>query len=143
AADDDEQATADLREALDVLADSGAELEHARCLVALGERADDEDALREGLDLAWRCGADALAAQAREALRARGRRPRTPARRGAHALTPSETRIALMAAAGETNAAIAQALFVTPKTVESHLTSAYRKLGIDGRQGLPDALDER
>ena len=86
---------------------------------------------------------DVLAGSGAELERSRGRRPRTPARRGAHALTPRETRIALMAAAGETNAATAQALFVTPKTVESHLTSTYRKLGIDGRHGLPDALGER
>jgi DNA-binding CsgD family transcriptional regulator len=61
-------------------------------------------------------------------------------------LTPSEQRIAEMAAAGRTNPQIAQALFVTVKTVESHLAGAYRKLDINSRGELPAALakqDER
>ena len=41
-----------------------------------------------------------------------------------------------MAAAGNTNKAIAQQLFVTPKTVEVHLSSTYRKLGITSRSEL-------
>jgi DNA-binding NarL/FixJ family response regulator len=45
-----------------------------------------------------------------------------------------------MAAAGSTNREIAQGLFVTQKTVEVHLSSAYRKLGIDSRTQLPAAL---
>jgi len=47
-----------------------------------------------------------------------------------------------MAAAGMTNREIAQALFVTSKTVALHLTHAYEKLGIAGRTQLRDALDE-
>jgi DNA-binding NarL/FixJ family response regulator len=45
-----------------------------------------------------------------------------------------------MAAAGASNPEIAQALFVTKKTIESHLASAYRKLGIRSRAELADAL---
>ena len=45
-----------------------------------------------------------------------------------------------MAAGGLTNRDIAQALFVTPKTVEVHLSSSYRKLGIGARSQLPSAL---
>jgi len=45
-----------------------------------------------------------------------------------------------MAADGMTNRDIAQALFVTPRTVEVHLSSTYRKLGISSRSQLPDAL---
>jgi DNA-binding NarL/FixJ family response regulator len=45
-----------------------------------------------------------------------------------------------LAAGGATNRDIAQALFVTPKTVEVHLSSAYRKLGIRSRRDLAAAL---
>ena len=67
-------------------------------------------------------------------------RPRTDARSGAAALTASERRVAGLAAGGETNRDIAQALFVTPKTVEVHLSNAYRKLGIRSRRDLAAAL---
>jgi DNA-binding CsgD family transcriptional regulator len=58
-------------------------------------------------------------------------------------LTPSEQRIAEMAAGGASNPEIAQALFVTIKTVETHLGNAYRKLDIKSRHDLPRALAER
>jgi DNA-binding NarL/FixJ family response regulator len=67
-------------------------------------------------------------------------RPRTDARSGPGSLTASERRVADMAAAGETNRDIAQALYVTPKTVEVHLSNAYRKLGVRSRRELPEAL---
>ncbi len=64
-------------------------------------------------------------------------RSATAARRGASLpLTPSERRIVDLAAGGATNAEIAQALFVTVKTVEMHLGNAYRKLGINSRREL-------
>ena len=56
------------------------------------------------------------------------------------ALTASERRVATLAAEGQTNREIAQALFVTPKTVEVHLSNAYRKLDIRSRRELPGAL---
>ena len=65
----------------------------------------------------------------RHELYAAGGRPRTTALQGRAALTPAELRVAERAAAGQTNRAIAEALFVTPKTVELHLRNAYRKLG--------------
>ena len=63
-----------------------------------------------------------------------------PLRIGVEALTPSERRIAQMAADGLTNMTIAQDLFVTLKTVEMHLTSTYRKLDISSRAQLADVL---
>jgi DNA-binding CsgD family transcriptional regulator len=48
-----------------------------------------------------------------------------------------------MAAEGLTSREIAQALFVSQKTVETHLTQAYRKLGISARAQLPGALRKR
>ena len=59
---------------------------------------------------------------------------------GPGALTPSERRIAALAADGLTNRDIAQQLFVTPKTVEVHLSAVYRKLGIASRRALGSAL---
>ena len=70
----------------------------------------------------------------RTELYATGARPRTDALSGAAALTASERRVATLAAGGETNRDIAQSLYVTPKTVEVHLSNAYRKLGIRSRR---------
>ena len=91
----------------------------------------------EGLELAAACGASALAEHARTELRAAGARPRRVARSGVDSLTPSERRVAALAAEGLTNAEIAQALFVTVRTVEMHLSAVYRKLEIASRAGLP------
>jgi DNA-binding CsgD family transcriptional regulator len=48
-----------------------------------------------------------------------------------------------LAAEGHTNREIAHELFVTPKTVEGHLSRAYAKLGIGGRDQLADVLEEK
>ena len=88
-------------------------------------RAAARDPLRRALDLAAGCRADALAKHLRAEF-ARGRRQaRRDALRGKDALTASELRIAELAATGNTNSQIAQAIFVTPATVEKHLTSVY------------------
>jgi DNA-binding CsgD family transcriptional regulator len=58
------------------------------------------------------------------------------------ALTPSELRVARLAAEGHSNREIAHELYVTLKTIEGHLARAYTKLGIQGRGQLPQALDE-
>lgn len=137
----------DLRAAVDVLAGSAARLELAKALAALGaarRRSKQIDAarepLRQALELASVCGADGLAEHVRTELRASGLRPRRDALSGPDALTPSERRVADRAASGDTNRDIAQALFVTPKTVEVHLSNAYRKLGIRSRRELAAAL---
>ncbi|HYF26148.1 MAG TPA: LuxR C-terminal-related transcriptional regulator, partial [Baekduia sp.] len=137
----------DLREAERLLRDSGAALEHARGLVELGaavartgRRVDAREPLAAGMEAAHRCGAAALTARAREELVAAGARPRRVVRSGVDALTPSELRVARLAADGMTNRQIAQALFVTLRTVQVHLTHTYQKLGIGSRDELPDAL---
>jgi DNA-binding CsgD family transcriptional regulator len=61
---------------------------------------------------------------------------------GAEALTAGERLVADLAAAGMTNREIAQALFITTKTVAFHLTHAYRKLDIGSRDELAQALAE-
>ncbi len=136
-----------LREAVDVLAGSPAWLEHARALVDLGaamrrdnRRAEARGALEEGLDMAERCGAAALAEVARTELLAAGGRSGDPYGEGVAQLTVSERRVAELAAEGRSNPEIAQALFVTRKTIETHLGHVYRKLDIAGRGELPQAL---
>jgi DNA-binding CsgD family transcriptional regulator len=137
-----------LREAVDVLDGSPATLVRARALVDLGallrragRRAEALAPLRDGLDLAHRCAADALAKQARGELVLAGARPRRDAAHGRDALTASELRVARMAADGMTNREIAQDLFVSLRTVETHLTHVYRKLSIDSRDALARRLD--
>ena len=145
AADDGDQDL--LTEAVTVLAASDARLEHARALTELGallrrrgERSAARERLGQALDLAHHCGGVAIADRARQELRIAGARPRRDALRGRDALTPSELRVARMAADGMTNRTIAQALFVTLRTVELHLTSSYAKLGIGSRTELAAAL---
>jgi DNA-binding NarL/FixJ family response regulator len=97
--------------------------------------------LREALELAHRCGAAPLEERVLASLRAAGARPRRAVLRGPGALTPSERRVAELAATGLANREIADRLFVTVRTVEYHLHNAYRKLDIDARAKLAGALD--
>src|SRR5205823_10971021 len=94
----------------------------------------------EGLSLAARCGARTLERRARAELAAIGVRPRTADHSGTDSLTPSERRVVELAAEGGSNREIAQTLFVTEKTVETHLGRAFRKLDITSRRQLPDVL---
>jgi DNA-binding CsgD family transcriptional regulator len=142
-----EHAADALRDAVEHLRRSPARLELARALVSLGEvlrregrRVDSRDPLREGYELARACGAAGLAERARVELRTSGVRLRREALSGIDSLTASERRIAELAAAGAKNVEIAQELFLTVKTVEMHLTHAYRKLDIGGRAELAQAL---
>jgi DNA-binding CsgD family transcriptional regulator/tetratricopeptide (TPR) repeat protein len=136
-----------LDEAVATLRSSPAELELARTLLESGAHIRRTGAprasrapLREALTLAVRCQAGALSRRANEELAASGARPRRTALRGPDALTPAERRVALLAAEGMTNRQIAQALFVTPKTVEKHISNTYGKLGIGSRNALVAAL---
>ncbi|MGH8961954.1 MAG: ATP-binding protein [Jatrophihabitantaceae bacterium] len=136
-----------LRAACDLLATSAAALEHTEAQIALGawlrrggDRASARKPLAEALDRAVRIGATRQARHARDELAAAGGRPRRETRTGPSALTPSERRVGRLATDGLSNSQIAQALFVTPKTVEYHLRHVYQKLGITGRAGLAAAL---
>ncbi|MBV9426085.1 MAG: AAA family ATPase [Solirubrobacterales bacterium] len=138
-----------LREAVATAAGSPARLEHAKALAALGQRLrcagrerEARAPLREAIDLAERCGARGLVDQARSQLHAAGGRPRSTMVNGIQALTSSERRVAALAADGHTNRQIAQALYITPKTVEMHLGNAYRKLEIGSRRQLAAALGD-
>jgi DNA-binding CsgD family transcriptional regulator/predicted DNA-binding transcriptional regulator len=136
-----------LEEAVETLSRSTARLEYAKALLALGtalrlsrKPSEARKPLRRALELGSACSAEVVVERARDELRAAGVRPRREALGGVEALTPSERRVASMAAEELTNREIAQALFVTPKTVEVHLSNAYRKLEIRNRRQLAGAL---
>ena len=136
-----------LREAAGHLEQSPARLEHARALAELGgalrrrgNRREAQRTLRQALDLADRCGGNAVAEQAHAELVITGARPRRARIAGVEALTASERRVAQLAAQGMTNRQIAQALFVSLPTVVTHLGHCYQKLDIESREQLPAVL---
>ncbi|MBN0047096.1 helix-turn-helix transcriptional regulator [Streptomyces actuosus] len=118
-------------------------LDRGMLLVRAGAPDAARTHLQQALKVAQRCGAVAVVRHAEEELLDSGYRPASQGARGAQgaaALTRSERRVALLAAQGRTNRAIADELFVELRTVEMHLSRTYRKLGITGRAGLADAL---
>jgi DNA-binding CsgD family transcriptional regulator len=136
-----------LQEAVESLEGTSADLEFAKAVVEYGaalrragKRMEARDHLRRGLELAHRAGARPLATRARDELVAAGGRPRKPVFTGIDALTASELRVARMAATGATNRDIAQRLFVTQKTIETHLRHVFEKLNISTREELPHEL---
>ncbi|MEU1276297.1 AAA family ATPase [Streptomyces sp. NPDC005799] len=135
-----------LRSALQSFAASPARLQHARTAYVLGTALLREGDLQEARSLlgtasslARSCGAMPLSRQADHALATAGAQPQHA--HGAGTLTKSELRVSALAAQGATNREIAETLFISRRTVESHLTSAYRKLGTSGRAVLPAALE--
>ncbi|OLL71680.1 transcriptional regulatory protein [Pseudonocardia sp. Ae168_Ps1] len=92
--------------------------------------------LRQAATLAARCGALRAATAARELLVQAGGRMRPPTGSPLDPLTSAERRVVALAAEGARNREIAEALFVTLRTVEVHLTSAFRKLGVPDRAAL-------
>jgi DNA-binding CsgD family transcriptional regulator/tetratricopeptide (TPR) repeat protein len=136
-----------LEQAVAHLQRSPARLEHALALLELGaamrragRRADAREPLREALELARVCGADAIAVRAHDELVAAGARPRRDPTESRSHLTASELRVARLAAEGLTNREIAQALFLTENTIETHLRSVFRKLEIRSRSQLARRL---
>jgi DNA-binding CsgD family transcriptional regulator len=137
-----------LRESVETLRESPARIELCRALGELGgemrRRGSPTDArgpLTEAVSLARSCGATALEEQARSELVASGARPRRRALSGVEALTPSELRVAALVAEGRSNREVAQALFLSEKTVEGHLRGVFRKLDIGSRVEVADHLD--
>jgi len=115
----------------DVHPDISKEFELANLEIRVGR--ERSEALR---NLADRSGATVVAARAREELVAAGGRPRRPAVSGVDALTASERRVVALAAEGLSNREIAERLFVTQRTVETHLGHAFAKLGVRRRDQL-------
>ena len=136
-----------LHESVACLERSGVALERARALTELGallrgagRPVEARTLLREALHIAHHAGATPLAARAESELLAAGARPRRAVLTGVEALTASERRVAELAAEGLTNREIAQALFLTENTIQTHLKSVFRKLAIRSRSQLTRAL---
>jgi DNA-binding CsgD family transcriptional regulator len=136
-----------LGEAVETLERSESPLELARALTdhgaalrRAGSRVEARARLERALDIAHHIGAQRIAGRARAELVAAGAKPRRDAMTGRDALTAAELRVARLAADGLTNREIAQTLFITTLTAKAHLNRIYRKLGIQRRGQLPDAL---
>ena len=119
-------------------------VELGAALHSSGFSLEAREPLAHARELAHLCGAERTLARATALLRASGGRPRRIARTGIEALTPSERRVAALAAEGYSNLEIAQQLIVSVKTVEAHLSRVYGKLALPSteapRQQLADAL---
>jgi len=140
-----------LEQSVAQLEQSPRRLEHALALLELGaavrragRRADAREPLRQALELASACGADAIAARAHDELVTAGARPRRDPTESRSNLTASELRVARMAAEGMTNRQVAAELFLSPHTVSTHLRHAFAKLGVNSRVELARvALEQR
>lgn len=139
-----------LEQAVESLRGTYAQLHYAEAMTDLGaelrrgrRRAAAREPLARGLDLATRLGATREAARAHQELLATGARPRRLVLTGIDSLTASERRIARLAAGGATNKQIAQTLYVTPKTVEAHLSAVFRKLDVRSRGDLEGVFAQR
>jgi DNA-binding CsgD family transcriptional regulator len=122
--------------------------ETARTYLAYGARLRRErqrvrarDELRAAVDMFDHLGAAAWSEMARAELAATGETARRRDVTTLNDLTPQEFQIALSLAEGRTTRETAAALFLSPKTIEYHLRSVYRKLSVGSRGELKAAMD--
>ena len=141
--DDPEVAEAELTESIELLSGTGARLQLARTHHAMGLILHDPDAavrhLEQALELAWACGARGMRAEIAEQLSALG--ATVPSQPEITTLTTTERKMATMASEGQEVRTIAQALFVTPRTVEVTLGELRVRLGLASDSELAGALD--
>jgi DNA-binding CsgD family transcriptional regulator len=119
-----------------------AELIVGHTLFRSGDDAEARKYLHRAADRAVRCGCPILGAKAKKLLKAAGGRVRKLSGRSSDLLTAAEWRVVEQVAAGATNREIAEVLFVAVRTVETHLSSVYRKLGVSSRTKIASALGE-
>ena len=128
-------------------ADEPRPLERARTVLCWGmrlrrarRRADARERLKEARDELERLGSDLWAARARSELSATGERPRRREPSAAAELTEREQHVAALVAEGFSNREIAERLFVTTNTVETHLRHIFQKRGVRSRTALVRSL---
>ena len=125
---------------------AGAREAQARCLLAQGEK-DGADLLVDALRAFEDLGAGPDARRTRAALKAEGIPLPSGSRGGRPAygdeLSPREAEIAQLAGLGRKNREIAELLFISKRTVETHVAAALRKLEAESREDLGAALRER
>jgi len=141
--DDGERAEEHYQEAVRQLQRCRAVVDQARTHLLFGQwlrrarrRRDARRELRTAWDMFTAMGAESFAEQAATELRATGERARARSAETSFDLTPREAGVADLAAAGASNTDIAAQLFISPSTVEHHLASVFRKLGITSRTQL-------
>jgi DNA-binding CsgD family transcriptional regulator len=144
---DKRDAAALYEEAIERLGRSRATPQLARARLVYGEwlrrsrrRKDAREQLRIAHQMFAAMGADAFAERARSELAATGERSRRWTAETMDLLTPQEARIARLVAEGASNADIAAQLFISPRTVEYHLSKVFRKLGVSSRTQLARAF---
>lgn len=101
-----------------------------------GRRQDARDQLRTAHEALSGMGAEAFAARAARELRATGEHPRTRTAQPTDALTAQELHVARLVATGATSREVGAQLFLSPRTIEAHLRTIFRKLGITSRRQL-------
>ena len=133
------------REAIDRLSRTRLKAQVARTQLVYGEwlrrerrRADAREQLRDAHELLSRIGANAFARRAARELQATGEHPRQRSSAALDTLTVQELNIARRAASGETSKEIATSLFLSPRTIDAHLRSIFRKTGVTSRRQLRD-----
>jgi DNA-binding CsgD family transcriptional regulator len=131
------------REAVDRLVNTRAVPQLARAHLLYGEwlrrrrrRRDAQQQLRRAEGMFVAMSAEAYAARAQSELEATGMQPHPRPAQPADGLTPQEARIATLVADGSSNPEIAAKLFISPRTVEYHLSKVFRKLGVSSRVEL-------
>jgi DNA-binding CsgD family transcriptional regulator len=108
-----------------------------------GRRTQAREHLRGALGVFHAVGAEPWERRAQTELRASGARLRRPDTSPRDELTPQELQVALVVADGVTNREAAARLFLSPKTIEVHLSRAYRKLGVRSRTELSRRIASR
>jgi len=131
------------REAIDRLEPTRLPVDLARARLLYGEwlrrdrrRIDARQQLRIAYDFFSDAGMEAFAERARIELRATGDQARERTPDALDQLTPQEAQISRLVAEGHTNREIAAQLFISPSTVEYHLSKAFRKLDVKSRTQL-------
>ncbi|MFK0112664.1 ATP-binding protein [Streptomyces sp. NPDC091217] len=144
---DDDRALGLFEEALAVPGTDRWPFELARVRLAYGERLRRAKSTTEArihlgtaLDTFESLGARPWAARAGNELRATGLSVGSAGATGLASLTPQQREIAMLAAAGLTNKQIGERLFLSPRTVSTHLHQLFPKLGVASRAALRDAL---
>ena len=134
-------------EALELHGRTPTPFERARTELCLGERlrrarrrADAREPLRSALETFERLGAVPWIDRARTELNASGERARRGVQPLSHELTPQELQVALLVAEGATNKEVGRRLFLSPKTIETHLGRVYRKVNVRSRTELASLL---